>query len=48
MWVKEKESKVKVIGIDINNGMMRCIEVLEEKYKMIKVRCYELVNGYMN
>ncbi|HDX9704728.1 TPA: DUF1311 domain-containing protein [Bacillus thuringiensis] len=47
-WVKEKESKVKVIGTDTNNGTMRRIEASEEKYKMTKARCYELVNGYMN
>ncbi|OUB49049.1 lysozyme inhibitor LprI family protein [Bacillus thuringiensis] len=47
-WVKEKESKVKAIGTDTNNGTMRRIEASEEKYKMTKARCYELVNGYMN
>ncbi|MED1566417.1 lysozyme inhibitor LprI family protein [Bacillus paramycoides] len=47
-WVKEKESKVKAIGTDPNNGTMRRIEASEEKYKMTKERCYELVNGYMN
>ncbi|EOO16011.1 MULTISPECIES: lysozyme inhibitor LprI family protein [Bacillus] len=47
-WVKEKESKVTVIGTDPNNGTMRRIEASEEKYKMTKERCYELVNGYMN
>lgn len=47
-WVKEKESKVKGIGTDPNNGTMRRIEASEEKYKMTKERCYELVNGYMN
>ncbi|WP_263696087.1 lysozyme inhibitor LprI family protein [Bacillus thuringiensis] len=47
-WVKEKESKVKAIGTDTNNGTMRRIEASEEKYKMTKERCYELVNGYMN
>ncbi|MED1407883.1 MULTISPECIES: lysozyme inhibitor LprI family protein [Bacillus] len=48
VWVKEKESKVKAIGTDPNNGTMRRIEASEEKYKMTKERCYELVNGYMN
>ena len=47
-WVKEKESKVIAIGTDPNNGTMRRIEASEEKYKMTKERCYELVNGYMN
>lgn len=47
-WVKEKESKVKAIGTDTNNGTMRRIEASEERYKMTKARCYELVNGYMN
>ncbi|WP_342715516.1 lysozyme inhibitor LprI family protein [Bacillus paramycoides] len=47
-WVKEKENKVKAIGTDTNNGTMRRIEASEEKYKMTKERCYELVNGYMN
>ncbi|MDF9556187.1 DUF1311 domain-containing protein [Bacillus tropicus] len=47
-WVKEKESKVKAIGTDTNNGTMRRIDASEEKYKMTKERCYELVNGYMN
>ncbi|PGM64291.1 hypothetical protein CN947_08275 [Bacillus cereus] len=47
-WVKEKESNVKAIGTDPNNGTMRRIEASEEKYKMTKERCYELVNGYMN
>ncbi|MFA2807362.1 lysozyme inhibitor LprI family protein [Bacillus mycoides] len=47
-WVKEKESKVTAIGTDPNNGTMRRIEASEEKYKMTKERCYELVNGYMN
>ncbi|MGH0495514.1 lysozyme inhibitor LprI family protein [Bacillus wiedmannii] len=47
-WVKEKESKVKAIGTDTNNGKMRRIEASEEKYNMTKERCYELVNGYMN
>lgn len=47
-WVKEKESKVKAIGTDTNNGTMRRIEASEEKYNMTKERCYELVNGYMN
>ncbi|MCW9131072.1 DUF1311 domain-containing protein [Bacillus paramycoides] len=47
-WIKEKESKVKAIGTDPNNGTMRRIEASEEKYKMTKERCYELVNGYMN
>ncbi|MBE5103858.1 DUF1311 domain-containing protein [Bacillus thuringiensis] len=47
-WVKEKESKVTAIGTDQNNGTMRRIEASEEKYKMTKERCYELVNGYMN
>ncbi|HDR7631468.1 MULTISPECIES: lysozyme inhibitor LprI family protein [Bacillus] len=47
-WVKEKESKVIAIGTDLNNGTMRRIEASEEKYKMTKERCYELVNGYMN
>ncbi|RWS44017.1 DUF1311 domain-containing protein [Bacillus mycoides] len=47
-WVKEKESKVKAIATDENNGTMRYIEAADEKYKMTKERCYELVNGYMN
>ncbi|OAK23197.1 lysozyme inhibitor LprI family protein [Bacillus wiedmannii] len=47
-WVKEKESKVKAIGTDTNNGTMRRIEASEEKYNMTKERCYQLVNGYMN
>ncbi|WP_212934619.1 lysozyme inhibitor LprI family protein [Bacillus hominis] len=47
-WVKEKESKVKAIAADENNGTMRYIEAADEKYKMTKERCYELVNGYMN
>ncbi|PDZ68060.1 hypothetical protein CON30_11630 [Bacillus cereus] len=47
-WVKEKESKVKAIATDENNGTMKYIEAADEKYKMTKERCYELVNGYMN
>ncbi|GAB6613947.1 hypothetical protein BACERE00185_02885 [Bacillus mobilis] len=47
-WVKEKESKVKAIAMDENNGTMKYIEAADEKYKMTKERCYELVNGYMN
>ncbi|GMR65933.1 MULTISPECIES: lysozyme inhibitor LprI family protein [Bacillus] len=47
-WVKEKESKVKAIATDKNNGTMKYIEAADEKYKMTKERCYELVNGYMN
>ncbi|KAB2457016.1 DUF1311 domain-containing protein [Bacillus sp. CH126_4D] len=47
-WIKEKESKVKAIAKDENNGTMKYIEAAEEKYKMTKARCYELVNGYMN
>ncbi|EJQ98851.1 lysozyme inhibitor LprI family protein [Bacillus cereus] len=47
-WVKEKESKVKAIATDENNGTMRYIKAADEKYKMTKERCYELVNGYMN
>lgn len=47
-WVKEKESKVKDIATDENNGTMKYIEAADEKYKMTKERCYELVNGYMN
>ncbi|EEL69550.1 MULTISPECIES: lysozyme inhibitor LprI family protein [Bacillus] len=47
-WVKEKERKVTAIGTDPNKGTMRRIEASEEKYKMTKERCYELVNGYMN
>ena len=43
-----KKKKVKAIGTDTNNGTMRRIEASEEKYKMTKARCYELVNGYMN
>ncbi len=39
-WVKEKESKVKAIGTDTNNGTMRRIDASEEKYKMTKERCY--------
>lgn len=47
-WIKEKESKVKAIATDENNGTMKYIEAADEKYKMTKARCYELVNGYMN
>ncbi|PEX91327.1 lysozyme inhibitor LprI family protein [Bacillus cereus] len=47
-WVKEKESRVQAIATDENNGTMRYIEAADEKYKMTKERCYELVNGYMN
>ncbi|HDR7913747.1 TPA: DUF1311 domain-containing protein [Bacillus wiedmannii] len=47
-WVKEKESKVKAIATDENNGTMKYIEAADKKYKMTKERCYELVNGYMN
>ncbi|RKF48067.1 hypothetical protein BCY92_10945 [Bacillus wiedmannii] len=46
--MEEKESKVKAIATDENNGTMKYIETADEKYKMTKERCYELVNGYMN
>ncbi|WP_368907200.1 lysozyme inhibitor LprI family protein, partial [Bacillus wiedmannii] len=39
-WVKEKESKVKAIATDENNGTMKYIEAADEKYKMTKERCY--------